>query len=74
MKQRREPQSRRAKISKETEKDRAALAEKIKLRRKELGLSVTEAASIAGIGRGTWSKYEAGAFIQKGKGKVFVRR
>ena len=54
-------------MSKEDKKDNTALGERIKQRRLELGLSITEAASIAGIARGTWSRYEAGASIQKGK-------
>jgi len=54
-------------MSKEDKKDNTALGERLKQRRLELGLSITEAASIAGIARGTWSRYEAGASIQKRK-------
>lgn len=54
-------------MPKEERKDNITLGEQMKQRRIELGLSITEAASIAGIARGTWSRYEAGASIQKGK-------
>lgn len=44
-----------------------SLAKKIKHRRKELGLTIEEAASRAGVGTKTWSRYEAGESIRKDK-------
>lgn len=41
----------------------------IKQRRQELNLTIEEAASIAGVGTKTWSRYESGASIRKDKGK-----
>ena len=46
-----------------------ALARRIKLRRNELGLTIEEAASRAGVGTKTWSRYEAGESIRKDKCK-----
>ena len=40
------------------------LAKQIKLRRKELGLTIEEAASRAGVGTKTWCRYEAGESIR----------
>lgn len=45
------------------------LAMQIKLRRNELGLTIEEAASRAGVGTKTWSRYEAGEFIRRDKSK-----
>jgi transcriptional regulator with XRE-family HTH domain len=45
------------------------LAKKIKLRRNELHLTIEEAASRAGVGTKTWSRYEAGESIRKDKCK-----
>lgn len=45
------------------------LAKQIKLRRNELGLTIEEAASRAGVGTKTWSRYEAGESIRKDKCK-----
>lgn len=44
-------------------------AKTIKQRRQELNLTIEEAASIAGVGTKTWSRYESGASIRKDKGK-----
>lgn len=46
-----------------------ALASKIKFRRNELGLTIEEAASRAGVGTKTWSRYEAGESIRRDKCK-----
>lgn len=46
-----------------------ALARQIKSRRNELGLTIEEAASRAGVGTKTWSRYEAGESIRKDKCK-----
>ena len=43
------------------------LARKIKLRRNELNLTIEEAASRAGVGTKTWSRYEAGESIRRDK-------
>ncbi len=45
------------------------LARKIKLRRNELNLTIEEAASRAGVGTKTWSRYEAGESIRLDKCK-----
>lgn len=45
------------------------LAKKIKLRRNELNLTIEEAASRAGVGTKTWSRYEAGESIRMDKCK-----
>lgn len=45
------------------------LAKQIKSRRHELGLTIEEAASRAGVGTKTWSRYEAGESIRKDKCK-----
>ncbi|MCI8399886.1 MAG: helix-turn-helix transcriptional regulator [Oscillibacter sp.] len=45
------------------------LARQIKLRRNELGLTIEEAASRAGVGTKTWSRYEAGESIRRDKCK-----
>lgn len=41
----------------------------MKLRRKELGLTIEEAASRAGVGTKTWSRYEVGESIRRDKCK-----
>lgn len=46
-----------------------ALAKQIKLRRNELGLTIEEAASRAGVGTKTWCRYEAGESIRADKCK-----
>lgn len=45
------------------------LGKAIKLRRSELHLTIEEAASRAGVGTKTWSRYEAGGAIRKDKSK-----
>ena len=47
----------------------AALGEKIRNRRNELGLTIEEAASRAGVGMKTWFRYETGAAIRLDKVK-----
>jgi len=44
-------------------------AKSIKLRRNELNLTIEEAASKAGVGTKTWSRYEAGESIRKDKAR-----
>jgi len=46
-----------------------ALARQIRLRRNELGLTIEEAATRAGIGTKTWCRYEAGESIRWDKGR-----
>ena len=46
-----------------------SLANKIKQRRTELGLTIEEAASRAGVGTKTWCRYEAGESIRQDKVK-----
>jgi len=46
-----------------------ALAKQIKSRRNELGLTIEEAASRAGVGTKTWCRYEAGESIRMDKCK-----
>lgn len=48
-------------------KGSAEVSEKIKARRKELGLTIEEAANKAGVGVKTWCRYEAGESIRKDK-------
>lgn len=45
------------------------LGKNIKLRRNELNLTIEEAASKAGVGTKTWSRYEAGESIRQDKSK-----
>lgn len=45
------------------------LAKSIRLRRNELNLTIEEAASKAGVGTKTWSRYEAGKSIRKDKAR-----
>jgi transcriptional regulator with XRE-family HTH domain len=47
----------------------AELAKTIKFRRNELNLTIEEAASKAGVGTKTWSRYEAGESIRKDKSR-----
>ncbi len=49
------------------------IAEKIRQRRKELGLTIEEAASRAGVGTKTWCRYEAGESIRREKCKGICR-
>lgn len=49
------------------------LAQKIKSRRNELGLTIEEAASRAGVGTKTWCRYEAGESIRRDKCKGICR-
>ena len=49
------------------------LARQIKSRRNELGLTIEESASRAGVGTKTWSRYEAGESIRKDKCKGICR-
>lgn len=50
-----------------------ALAKRIRSRRNELGLTIEEAASRAGVGTKTWSRYETGESIRKDKCKGVCR-
>ena len=45
----------------------AELGSKIRLRRNELGLTIEEAASKAGVGTKTWCRYESGESIRRDK-------
>ena len=49
------------------------LANSIKLRRNELGLTIEEAARKAGVGTKTWCRYEAGGAVRRDKGKGICR-
>ncbi|MBQ8590161.1 MAG: helix-turn-helix transcriptional regulator [Firmicutes bacterium] len=49
------------------------IAKKIKERRNELGMTIEEAASKAGVGTKTWCRYEAGESIRKDKCKGICR-
>lgn len=49
------------------------LARQIKVRRNELGLTIEEAASRAGVGTKTWCRYEAGESIRRDKCKGICR-
>lgn len=50
-------------------KGSSELAKSIKLRRNELNLTIEQAASRAGVGTKTWSRYESGESIRKDKCK-----
>lgn len=50
-----------------------ALAKKIRSRRRELGLTIEEAAARAGVGTKTWCRYEAGASIRQDKGRAVCK-
>ncbi|MDD4402935.1 MAG: helix-turn-helix transcriptional regulator [Desulfitobacteriaceae bacterium] len=54
-------------MSQRSVKGSLELAKSIKLRRNELNLTIEEAASKAGVGTKTWSRYEAGGSIRKDK-------
>lgn len=56
-------------MAQKTIKGSATIAKQIKARRNELGLTIEEAASRAGVGTKTWSRYEAGESIRKDKCK-----
>ena len=49
------------------------LGKAIKIRRNELHLTIEEAASKAGVGTKTWSRYEAGGAIRKDKSRGICR-
>lgn len=49
------------------------LARQIQRRRDELGLTIEEAAALAGVGTKTWSRYEAGESIREDKCKGICR-
>ena len=49
------------------------LAKNIKARRNELGLTIEEAATRAGVGTKTWSRYESGGSIRRDKYKGLYR-
>lgn len=48
-------------------KGSAELGRKIRSRRNELGLTIEDAASKAGVGTKTWSRYESGESIRRDK-------
>ena len=50
-----------------------SLARQIRSRRCELGLTIEEAASRAGVGTKTWCRYEAGASIRRDKAQGICR-
>lgn len=54
-------------MGQKTVKGSLELAKAIKLRRNELDLTIEEAASKAGVGTKTWSRYESGESIRKDK-------
>lgn len=54
-------------MSAKTIKGSTELGKKIRLRRNELGLTIEEAASKAGVGTKTWSRYESGESIRRDK-------
>lgn len=56
-------------LSQKSVKGSLELAKSIKLRRNELNLTIEQAASKAGVGTKTWSRYEAGESIRKDKCK-----
>lgn len=56
-------------MSQEVIKGTKELSERIRKRRLELGLTIEEAASRAGVGTKTWCRYEAGESIRKDKAK-----
>jgi len=59
----------REKMGQKSIKGSLALGKAIKLRRNELNLTIEGAASKAGVGTKTWSRYEAGESIRKDKSK-----
>lgn len=56
-------------MAQKTIKGNETLASQIKSRRCELGLTIEEAASRAGVGTKTWCRYEAGGSIRRDKCK-----
>lgn len=56
-------------MSQKTIQGTQKLAKAIKNRRQELGLTIEEAASRAGVGTKTWCRYEAGESIRQDKAK-----
>lgn len=56
-------------MSQQVIKGTPKLAEAIRNRRKELGLTIEEAAIRAGVGTKTWCRYEAGEAIRKDKSR-----
>lgn len=56
-------------MSQKTIKGTTKLAESIRSRRLELGLTIEEAASRAGVGTKTWCRYETGESIRQDKAK-----
>ena len=56
-------------MSKKIIKGTTKLSEAIRSRRQELGLTIEEAASRAGVGIKTWCRYEAGESIRQDKSK-----
>lgn len=56
-------------MAQKTVQGNETLASRIKFRRNELGLTIEEAASRAGVGTKTWSRYEAGESIRIDKCK-----
>lgn len=56
-------------MAQKTIKGSEKLAKQIRVRRNELNLTIEEAASRAGIGAKTWSRYEAGESIRIDKCK-----
>lgn len=56
-------------MAQKTIKGSETLARQIKSRRNELGFTIEKAASRAGVGTKTWSRYEAGESIRKDKCK-----
>lgn len=56
-------------MTQKTIQGNADLAKQIRLRRSELGLTIEEAASRAGVGTKTWCRYEAGESIRSDKCK-----
>ena len=56
-------------MSQKTIKGTVKLGEAIKIRRQELGLTIEEAASRAGVGTKSWCRYESGESIRSDKAK-----
>ena len=56
-------------MAQKTIQGNAALGKQIKSRRNELGLTIEEAASRAGVGTKTWCRYESGESIRRDKCK-----
>lgn len=56
-------------MSQKTIQGTPKLAEAIKRRRQELGLTIEEAASRAGVGTKTWCRYEVGSSIRQDKAR-----